>query len=185
MGIEQTSTAKRLVLIDSCAVDRLAESGIDPVGDLRNSEFVIAYSPDLKVEYRLALAKPCLSSEKRKLFEGILAAGSLCGFFGFSELGAPERSPCLGFDAGVWAEHDLSDLFSSIKIKENKKGPVPRNRTDSHLVAFAKVAIVITDDKGPHWNRVPEGEGLVIQWSDLKKILERERNLASAIRRVM
>jgi len=130
------------------------------------------------------LAKPDLPSEKQKLFEAILAAGKLCGFFGFSELEETDRSPCLGFDAGVWADSTQSDVIASIKTKPNQKRPVPRNRTDSHLVAFARVAIVITDDKGPHWKRVLEGEGQVIQWNDLEKILKQEGNVASAIRRM-
>jgi len=48
LGTERTSSRKRLVIIDSCAVDRLAESATDPVEDLRNTEFAIAYTPDLK-----------------------------------------------------------------------------------------------------------------------------------------
>jgi hypothetical protein len=44
------------VIFDSCSVDPLAQRGADPVKDLKDTEFVIAYTPDLKEEYLCAVS---------------------------------------------------------------------------------------------------------------------------------
>jgi hypothetical protein len=171
-------------MFDRCVLDLCAKDGIDPVADLSETEFVVAYTPDLKFEYLQALSHSDPSPETKELIRKILSTGTLHGFFGFAEEGATVQ-PYLGWGAGVWADPSQSDVIASIATKENKNGPIPRNRTDAVLVAFAKDAIVITSDKGAHWRRAPEGAGRVIHWDDLKKVLAEELNLASAIRRIL
>src|ERR1035438_9704203 len=87
---------QQTVIIDNCAVDRLAEFGVNPVEGLRNTEFRLMYTPDLKLEYERALSSSARTSQQaRTLIEQILSAGTLIGFFGFDD------GPCLGFDQGM------------------------------------------------------------------------------------
>jgi hypothetical protein len=169
------------VMIDSCVVDRLAEKGCDPVAELAGSEFTLAYTPDLQFEYRQKIEKATLPSAKM-LAERLIQAGSLRGFFGFGDSTQPNQ-PYLGFDQGVWAEIDQAETIGSIKTRDNPKGPIPRNRTDGGLVAFAKNALVITNDLGTHWKRAPKGRGRVIHWEELHAVLQKEGDLVKALRK--
>jgi hypothetical protein len=156
------------VIIDNCAVDRFAERGINPVEELRGTEFSLAYTPDLKTEYEMALTNTAATSEQAKaLIRSILLAGKLFGFFGF------DGAPCLGFDQGVWASQDQCDVISSVGITANARG-LPRKRTDAHLVALSASAIVITaNSKEAHWRQTLKGTGTVIQWGDLEQFLNK------------
>ncbi len=185
---------KQLVLIDNCMTNRFTDHGIDPVEDLKNTEFQLAYTPDLKKEYEMALDVERTPVVVKELIRKILATGSLYGFFGFSELGKGDEGPCLGFDRGVWVDKDQSDWINR-ETKDNEAGkkvkntevglpPKPRKRTDFHLVAMAKYKIVITDNhKEGHWRRLLHGDGRVTQWKDFEGVLFKEKNLAAAIRR--
>jgi hypothetical protein len=168
------------VIIDNCAVDRLAELGVDPVADFQNTEFRLMYTPDLKLEYEHALTTSARTSQSaRSLVTKILAAGDLVGFFGF------DGGPFLGFDQGAWAGEDQCNAIASVNAKHNARG-LPRKRTDAHLVALARDAIVITaNSKEAHWMRSPQGTGTVIQWNDLKEVLHQCPHLATAIRSLL
>jgi hypothetical protein len=169
-----------IVILDTCAVDRLAESGVNPVADLESTEFRLAYTPDLKLEYERALtAAASTSRQARDLIKTILAAGTLVGFFGF------DGGPCLGFDRGIWADQEQCDVIASLKVSQNNRG-LPRKRTDAHLVALGRDAIVITaNSKEAHWKRSINGSGRVIQWDRLREILKKEHNLAAGIRTLL
>jgi hypothetical protein len=187
----------RFVLIDNCVTDLLAEARVDPVKDLENTEFRIAYTPDLESEYRKALGFKKLPTEVRKLIETLLATGILFGFFGFSELNEKNKGPWAGFERGVWADKEQRDWICretqaheegkarpECNEMEDSESEMPRTRTDRHLIALAKHSIVITNGtKEGHWRRTLKGEGRVIQWGEFKEILLKERNVASAIRR--
>lgn len=171
---------QQTVVIDNCAVDRLAELGVNPIKDFENTEFCLTYTPDLKLEYEQALtASARTSQEARALIRQILATGNLIGFFGF------DGGPCLGFDLGTWAGKEQCDVIASVNAKDNARG-LPRKRTDAHLVALARDAIVITANaKEAHWTRSPMGSGQVIQWNDLKNVLQQWPNLAVAMRHLL
>jgi len=157
---ENEATASQLsrsitmdVMIDNCVVDRFASAGLNPVVALRGTEFVLRYTPDLEREYRQKLHHPSASPEARALAEAILKWGIRVGFFGFEE-------PYLGFDQGVFAEEDQAQVIGSIKTKQNPKGPIPRNRTDSGLVAFAKDLLGLTDNTtDSHWKEPRSAKG--------------------------
>jgi hypothetical protein len=190
------------VLIDNCVTDLLAEAGVDPAKDLENTEFCIAYTPDLEQEYRNALCSKTLLPEARKLIEKLLTTGIPIGFFGFSELNKKNKGPWAGFGRGVWADEEQREWIrretqahEDGKARERKahqeceetkdsESDKPRTRTDRHLIALAKHDIVITNGtKEGHWKRLLKGEGRVIQWVEFKEILLKEDNVASAIRR--
>ena len=40
------------MIIDNCAVDQLAELGLNPALDFAGTEFTLVFTPDLKLEYR-------------------------------------------------------------------------------------------------------------------------------------
>jgi len=165
------------VIIDTCAIDWLAAAGINPVLDLRDTEFELAYSPDLRTEYENALDR--ITDAAKIIARGILDEGKLYGFFGFG------GGPFLGLGQGIFAAGDQCEAVDSIEVVENERG-LPRKRTDAHLVALAKNAIVITNNrKEGHWRRNPEGPGAVVQISDFTEYWERERNFASALRAYM
>jgi hypothetical protein len=146
---------QQTVIIDNCAVDRLAEFGVNPVEDFQDTEFRLMYTPDLKLEYEQALSSSAGTSQQaRTLIEQILKTGTLIGFFGFDD------GPCLGFDRGVWAGQDQCDVIASVHAKA-KAPHRPGKRTDAHLVALAQNAIVITANiNEAHWMRSPKGAGL-------------------------
>lgn len=73
-------------------------------------------------------------------------------------------------------------MIGLIPTREKPKGPIPRNRTDSILVAFAKYALVLTNDQEAHWKKGPEGKGQVIQWRDFVEVLRSQHNVAKALR---
>ena len=57
----------RWVMFDNSVTNRLAEAGIDPISALAGSEFVIAYTPDLKREYTDALNKESVGDAVKAL----------------------------------------------------------------------------------------------------------------------
>ena len=166
-----------LVILDNCVVDRLAESGVDLVADLENTEFSVAYTPDLKIEYENALSSTARTSEQaRRMIRSILATGQPVGFFGL------DGGPCLGLDRGMFAGEDQADLIGSLSVRPNQRG-LPRKRTDAHLVALSRNAIVITANrKEAHWRRTLSGTGRVIQWDHLRGVLRWHHDLAMSIR---
>jgi hypothetical protein len=174
------SQKPQTVIVDNCAVDRLAEFGVSPVADFENTEFRLAYTPDLKLEYEQALeASAGTSQEARTSIEQILKTGNLIGFFGFDD------GPWLGFGQGMWIGKDQFDMIESVNAQVNARG-LPRKRTDAHLVALARDAIVITANaKESHWTRSPIGSGLVVQWKELKNVLLQRPNLAVALRHLI
>jgi hypothetical protein len=167
------------VMIDSCAVDRFAKSLFDPVMGLRDTEFKLGFTPDLKQEYENALREHVATChEARDLIRRILSEGTVRGFFGF---GGP---PYSGWNEGDWIESDQVQLVSR-RLNEASKNR-PGKRTDLHLVALAKHDIVITaNTKENHWKQAPKGEGRIIQWHELEFFLAREVNLVSALRRLL
>jgi len=166
-------------MIDSCAVDRFAKSPFDPVMELRNTEFKLVFTLDLKQEYENALQEHVPTChEARQLIRRILSEGTVRGFFGFG------GRPYSGWNEGDWIEPDQVQLVSK-RLNEASQNR-PGKRTDLHLVALAKHDIVITANiKENHWNQAPKGEGQVIQWRELEFFLAREVNLASALRRLL
>ena len=165
-----------LVAIDNCVIDLLAEAGANPAHDLRGTEFTLIYTPDLKCEYENALEHTSTSDAGKRVIREILDEGTLYGFFGL------DGGPCLGLDRGVLIGRDQYKAIESVKVNENRKG-LPRKRTDAHLVALAKNAVVMTNNtKEGLWRHVPEGDGLVIWWLDFREHWVRERNVASALR---
>jgi hypothetical protein len=163
------------VIIDNCATDLLADLGANLIKDLHDTEFVLGCTPDLRTEYENGLLHPAKSEGAKQLIREILREARPYGFFGFG------GGPCLGFDQGIWVGPDQYRAIESVKVTENERG-LPRKRTDAHLVALAKHALVLTNNfNESHWWRAPEGSGRVIQWSDFLNHWLRARNVASAL----
>jgi hypothetical protein len=111
------------------------------------------------------------------LLRRIIGFGILRGLFGF---GGP---PFSGFDEGLWATPEQDGTISAIKTKERPPKPIPKNRTDAHLVALAQDAIVITDNfRQSHWKLSPKGKGRVIFSRDFLTILRTQGDVAAALR---
>jgi hypothetical protein len=162
------------LLIDNCATEEFAS--LDLVSALQGTEFQLAYTPDLQMEYVNALSPSALTpSATRNLITTILAVGAKRAFFGWG------GGAYLGWGEGIWANPDQIELVSR---QPNQQRPDrPGKRTDLHLVALAKDDIVITcNKKEGHWKRAPEGRGLVIQWDNFKVVLQSINDIASAIR---
>jgi hypothetical protein len=169
------------VIFDSCVIDLLAERGADPVKDLRGSEFVIAYTPDLKEEYLCAVRKETIAAQIRDLHIKILDVGEVIGFFGWG----PAEQGYLGW-GGYWAHPSQRAAIESIPTKERRNNRIPENRTDAHMIALARDVIVITNNfRQPHWKKAPLGTGRVIMWKDFEKMLIADADVASAVRRLL
>lgn len=167
------------IIFDSCVVDLLAKRGADPVNDLRDTNFVIVYTPDLKTEYHRVVGNETLAKEIRDLHAKILDAGTLIGFFGWG----PAGQGYLGWGEGSWPHPSQFAAIGSIPTKPRKNNPIPKNRTDAHMVALARDAVVITNNfREPHWKSAPLGAGRVIMWNDFEAKLIAEGNVALAIR---
>jgi hypothetical protein len=153
------------VIIDNCAVDRFAARGINPADHLRGTEFLLAYTPDLKTEYQAALANKSVPMLAKQIINSILATGKQTGFFGF------DGGPFLGFDQGTWAGQEQMEVLEAAPTKASSRD-LPRKRTDVHLVALSAHAVVITDNtKEGHWRKSLAGTGAIIQWAHLEQLL--------------
>ena len=65
---------RRLVFIDSCAVNRFAGLNLDPTRALAGTEYALAATPDLQGEYRRALAHPYVEPHIKRLLKLLLGA---------------------------------------------------------------------------------------------------------------
>jgi hypothetical protein len=167
------------VIFDNCTIDLLSDLAVNLTEDLRDTEFTFGCTPDLRTEYENGLAHPNKSEAAKRLIREILREARPYGFFGFG------GGPCLGFDQGIWVGPDQERAIESVKVSVNERG-LPRKRTDAHLIALAKDALIITNNtRESHWSRAPEGAGKVIWWSNFLRHWLRERNVASALRTSM
>ena len=125
-----------------------------------------------------------------------VAAGDV-GLVGF---GGP---PFLGCNEGTVASPEQIDVIESTTLGPPRKATaIPKHRTDSHLVALAQIAIVVTDDshlvalaqiaivvtddnKGSHSKRAPNGTGCLVHWSTLEAPLLKHKNVATALRQII
>jgi hypothetical protein len=165
------------VYFDSCSVDRFADEGFDPVRDLAGTEFQIVYTRDLVQEYQLASEQEKLPDTTKVLHRRVIESGNVRGLFGF------DGPPFSGWDEGMWASPEQDQTIKAIKTKDRPQNPIPKNRTDAHLVALSQDAIVITDNfNQPHWKQGPKGKGRVIFWQDFLPILRLKNEVAAAIR---
>lgn len=170
------------VLFDSCVIDRLAELGINPVTSLHNSEFRVRFTPDLRAEYKEKLSSSA-SNAAKQIVRCILDNDTEIGFFGFSEEGSADAGPFSGFDSGLWSSDEQVACLERIPLSDRPHRLIPKNRTDSHLVALASNALVITNDlTGAHWKMSPKGSGRIILWRNLACALGRTNQLLTALR---
>lgn len=169
------------VFFDACVIDRLAAYGIDPVRDLAGTNFQIAYTPDLKQEYAIALAHTAPSDQTKALLRLLLQleatqTGTLTSFFGLGE------GPWLGLDQGEWASPTQIQTIGSISTGANRPTGIPRKRTDIYLAAMAESHIIITaNTNDAHWKKETKNQH-VIQWErDLKPRLETGETFVAAL----
>jgi hypothetical protein len=171
--MEPLHSGTRYVFFDNNVTDRFAEYRLNPVRAIEGTEFIAAYTPDLRVEYEAALRNQA-TADRPLLREilGDLLAKSLClGVFGF------DGQPFGGFDQGLWASKEQADLIESVPSADYSNDR-PRKRTDIHLVALAQHAIVVTDNsKEGHWRSAPPGLGVVLQWKTLLPLLRAGQSL--------
>ena len=136
------------VFIDSCAVNRLALINVDPTKELAGSEFQLAVTPELEIEYRRALdhvyVPPYVKSLIRRLLERC------------------ERRVLMD----ETRDADLDDVDSA-ELERRGTSPPPRHRTDLHLVALAMTDLVITDDR-TQIRRWGQGRPGLIPWLEIE-----------------
>ncbi len=171
---------ERLVFIDNCGVDRLASNGIDPIKALRDTEFKIAFTPDLQIEYERALNSPNaqITPAVVQALRTIIAHGVRRAFFGF------DGAPFAGFDEGMWASQAVCDALRTLPDLKDSQGR-PRKRTDLHLALLALDHIVVTaNTKEGVWRRFPSNGGSVIQWITLRDLLSVGISFRDALRRL-
>jgi hypothetical protein len=176
---EEMVNKMRSVLFDSCIINRLAAMQADPIRDFEGTEFEVVCTPDLRLEYREAERRASDKDVQQLAGRFAVAAGDI-GIFGF------DGPPFLGFDEGTLASPEQIDVIASIPLGTQRPTGIPAKRTDSHLVALAQIAIVVTDDnKGSHWKRAPNGTGCLVHWSTLEAPFLKHKNVATALRQII
>jgi hypothetical protein len=116
---------KHFLMVDNCATDEFAKSSFDLATALQETEFQLAYTPDLETEYVNALHPSAPTpAATRALIVKILAVGIKRAFFGF------DGGAFLGWGEGLWAAADQIELVSS-QPSQQRPGR-PRKRTDLH-----------------------------------------------------
>jgi hypothetical protein len=170
----------RSVLFDCCIIDRFAAMQADPIRDFVGTEFEVVCTPDLRLEYLEAERRASDKDVQQLAARFAVAAGDI-GLFGF------DGPPFLGFDEGTVASPEQIDVIKSTTLGPPRKATaIPKHRTDSHLVALAQNAIVVTDDnKGSHWKRAPNGTGCPVSWSAFEPALLKHKNVATALRQTV
>jgi len=98
----------------------------------------------------------------------------ICGF------GGP---PFGGANEGYVASREQINALHSIPLKHRPGKEIPGNRTDSHLVALAEFALVLTaDQRGSHWNKAPKGAGRLIRRKEFFPVIQQYGSLLAALR---
>ena len=72
----ESDALKRLLFVDSCAVNGFALANVDPIKALAGSPFRVAYTPGLAGEYRQALAHRWVEPHIKALLRRLLEHGS-------------------------------------------------------------------------------------------------------------
>jgi hypothetical protein len=168
------------IYIDSCALDRLVEFGIDPIVALDGTEFALAVTPDLMTEYKAVMEANGASPAVRALASRMLGATEMRGIFGF------DGPPFSGFDEGIRASPEQIDLITNAHLGAPRSTGIPKHRTDVHLSALAQTDLVITDNqRESHWRKSPSGHGRLVLWDDLEAALKTHGALAKALRGIL
>lgn len=166
------------VIFDNMTIDLLADIGLDPIEDLRHSEFEIICTPDLREEY-IQASENAKSSAARELAARMAKAARTSGIFGF------DGPPFAGFDEGNFPSPEQEKILAAVRVKD-RPGKIPQNRTDSHLVALAEWALVVTNNTNDsHWKLAPSGRGRLIWWEEFLPKLRQHKNVALALRDCM
>jgi len=152
-----------LCYFDNNALPDLARAGVDPVAALTGSKYVVSVTPDLASEYRQAIANVRVPSGEKELCRRLLSAANPCGIFGFAEGG----SGYSGFGCGSLATDAMVKTMQSINITERPGKEIPKNRTDAFLAALAESAVIVTNDRGLHFELARAAGHHVYSWAEI------------------
>ncbi|NIF69592.1 hypothetical protein F3J16_05200 [Burkholderia sp. Ap-962] len=154
------------VYFDNNTLANLAQAGIDPATALAGSEFTLAVTPDLTIEYQQGIQSNNATTTEKDLCRRLLAAAPERGIFGFA---GPDGSSngYSGFDHGYWADEGTVQTLQSIKVTERPCKAIPKNRTDAFLVALSAGAVVITNNlNDSHFKRARAAGRHVYTWPE-------------------
>jgi hypothetical protein len=166
---------KRLVFIDSCAVNCFARINLDPTKELHGTEFQVAFTPDLEAEYRQALAHPRVEPHIKQLLGALLERGVPREYFGL------DGPPFSGLDEGRFISPSELQSLDSIVIRSRSNKQIPKNRTDSFLITLAQTEIVVTSETKSIWNRARDYTGLIF-WNEIEAGIDQGSTLLSIFR---
>jgi hypothetical protein len=161
----------------------LVRAEIDPVAALNGTEFVIAMTPDLRAEYEISENHVDVPIAERALSSKLLAIAVEIGVFGFAEAGS--NSGYSGFDHGMFMSEAQVDLIGQTPIVTREGNPIPKHRTDAFLSVLAAGAIVITNDRGGHWNRARAAGYRVYRWDEVIPRQDGSFDLADRLRELV
>ncbi|URV24850.1 hypothetical protein [Burkholderia gladioli] len=160
------------VYFDNNTLADLARAGIDPVAALADSEFTLAVTPDLAIEYQQGIQSDNATAAEKDLCRRLLASATERGIFGFA---GPDGSSngYSGFDHGYWADEGTVQTLQSIKVTERLGKAIPKNRTDAFLVALSAGAVVITNNlNDSHFKRARAAGRHVYTWPEVSGAVE-------------
>jgi len=108
------SESHKTVIVDNCAVDRLQNSGVNPVADFEKHGIPPdVYARSQAGSNKRALSASARTSQKaRTLIEQILKNRETS-----SASSALARAHGLGFDQGVWIGKDQLDMIASVTCR--------------------------------------------------------------------
>ena len=149
--------------LDNNILPDLVQVGVNPVMALAGSEFILSVTPDLAEEYRQAIESEKVPLAERELCQALLVAAKERGILGFAEAGGAYS----GFDHGLLATQEMTDILRSTRITPRPGRRIPKNRTDAFLAALSQGAIVITNDTGSHYKRARAAGHHVYSWSEV------------------
>ncbi|WP_432592795.1 hypothetical protein [Stenotrophomonas maltophilia] len=150
------------IYIDTNFLPIFAARRIDPVVAFAGSPFRLAVTPDLAEEYRTTLTHDKVSESEKLVATRLLESSERRGIFGFAEGGEAYS----GFGQGLLASESMASTVRSCTFKE-RGGRTPKNRTDVFLAALSYGAVILTNDKGSHFNKVKEKGGHIYSWIQL------------------
>jgi len=147
------------IYIDANVLKDFAQAGVDPVVAFAGSPYRLAMTPDLAEEYAAAINHEAVPTPVKLVAKRLLGSSDRRGIFGFA--GAGEAYS--GFGQGVLASEAMASTLKACTIKE-RENRIPRNRTDVFLAALSHGAVILTNDKGSHFNKVKADGGHVYSW---------------------
>lgn len=168
------------IYIDTNVLKDFAQAGIDPVVAFAGSPYRLAMTPDLAEEYRTALTHEMVPTPVKLVAKRLLGSSERRGIFGFAGAGRAYS----GFGQGVLASEAMASTLKGCTIEE-REDRIPRNRTDVFLAALSYGAVILTNDKGSHFNKVKADGGQVYSWLQVSgshdSVDETLRSIARAV----